>query len=164
MIIVLSALNGFEITITGLFTAFDPSLKIEVLKGKTFTIDSVKYDQLNKIEGVNNIAKVLEDNAMVKYGESQEIAIIKGVSANYNKVTQIDCTLVEGSFLLGNLDIAGGVFGYELASKLGLSINNTGGFVTIYVPKKGEFENLNPEQNLTIDRVLPTGTFLFRRK
>ncbi len=164
MIIVLSALNGFEITLTGLFTSFDPSLKIEALKGKTFTIDSAKYEQLNKTKGISNIAEVLEDNAMIKYGESQEIAIIKGVSANYNKVTQIDCTIVEGNFLLGNSDISGGVFGYELASKLGLSINNTGGFVTIYVPKKGEFENLNPEQNLTIDRVLPTGTFFVQEE
>ena len=42
MIIVLSALNGFENTLTGLFTSFDPALKIEALKGKTFTIDSLK--------------------------------------------------------------------------------------------------------------------------
>ncbi len=159
MIIVLSALNGFENTLTGLFTAFDPSLKIEVLKGKNFTIDSLKYQQLKKIKGVSNLAKVLEDNAMIKYGESQEIAIIKGVSDNYNKVTEIDCIIVEGSFLLGNSTINGGVFGYELTKKLGININNTVGFVTVYVPKKGEFENLNPEQNLTIDRVLPTGSF-----
>jgi lipoprotein-releasing system permease protein len=164
MIIVLSALNGFENTLTGLFTSFDPALKIETVKGKTFTIDSAKFEQLKKLEGVSDIAQVLEDNAVLKYGESQEIAIIKGVSDNYNRVTQIDCTLVEGSFKLGNSSINGGVFGYELASKLGLNINNTVGFVTIYVPKKGEFENLNPEQNLTIERLLPTGSFFVQEE
>jgi lipoprotein-releasing system permease protein len=164
MIIVLSALNGFENTLTGLFTSFDPALKIETVKGKTFTIDSAKFEYLRKTEGVADIAQVLEDNAVLKYGESQEIAIIKGVSENYNQVTQIDCTLVEGSFKLGNSTINGGVFGYELASKLGLNINNTVGFVTIYVPKKGEFENLNPEQNLTIERVLPTGSFFVQEE
>lgn len=164
MIIVLSALNGFENTLTGLFTSFDPALKIETVKGKTFTIDSAKFEQLKKLEGVADIAQVLEDNAVLKYGESQEIAIIKGVSDNYNRVTQIDCTLVEGSFKLGNSSINGGVFGYELASKLGLNINNTVGFVTIYVPKKGEFENLNPEQNLTIERLLPTGSFFVQEE
>jgi lipoprotein-releasing system permease protein len=164
MIIVLSALNGFENTLTGLFTSFDPALKIETVKGKTFTIDSAKFEQLKKLEGVSDIAQVLEDNAVLKYGESQEIAIIKGVSDNYNRVTQIDCTLVEGSFKLGNSSINGGVFGNELASKLGLNINNTVGFVTIYVPKKGEFENLNPEQNLTIERLLPTGSFFVQEE
>ena len=164
MIIVLSALNGFENTLTGLFTSFDPALKIETVKGKTFTIDSAKFEQLKKLEGVSDIAQVLEDNAVLKYGESQEIAIIKGVSDNYNRVTQIDCTLVEGSFKLGNSSINGGVFGYELASKLGLNINNTVGFVTIYVPKKGEFENLNPEQNLTIERLLPTGSYFVQEE
>lgn len=164
MIIVLSALNGFENTLTGLFTAFDPAIKVETLKGKTFALDSIKYTQLKQIEGIDEIANVLEDNAVVKYGESQEIAVIKGVSTNYNKVTQIDCTIVEGSFLLGNDAINGGVFGYELANKLGLNLNNTVGFVTIYVPKKGEFENLNPEQNLTIERVLPTGSFFVQEE
>jgi lipoprotein-releasing system permease protein len=38
------------------------------------------------------------------------------------------------------------------------------GFVTIYVPKKGEFENLNPEQNLTIERLLPTGSFFVQEE
>ncbi len=164
MIIVLSALNGFETTLTNLFTSFDPDLKIETLKGKTFTIDSVKFEQLKKINGIAEIAKVLEDNAVVKYGEAQEIAIVKGVSANYNLVTQIDSTIVEGNFLLINDEISSGVFGYELAAKLGLNLNNPVGFVTIYVPKKGEMDNLNPEQNLIIERVLPTGKFFVQEE
>jgi len=164
MIIVLSALNGFESTLTNLFTSFDPALKVETLKGKTFIIDPQKYSKIKAIAGVDEIAKVVEDNAVVKYGESQEIAIIKGVSENYNLVTQIDSTIVEGAFVLGNSEIEGGVFGYELAGKLGINLNNPVGFVTVYVPKKGELENLNPEQNLIIDRVLPTGKFFVQEE
>lgn len=172
MIIVLSALNGFETTLTGLFTSFDPSLKIEPLKGKTFAIKAEKYSQLKKIEGIQNMAEVLEDNAVIKYGESQEIAVLKGVSANYNQVTKIDSTIVEGDFLLhvkaeflaGNTTLNGGVFGYELANKLGLNIDNRVGFVTIFVPKKGEYDNLNPEQNLTIEKLLPTGKFFVQEE
>ena len=164
MIIVLSALNGFETTLTSLFTSFDPDLKIEALHGKTFTLDSTKLHRLTMIKGVKDMASVVEDNAVLKYGKSQEIAIIKGVGSNYNKVTQIDSTLVEGQFLLGNDEINGGVFGYELAAKLGLNLNNPVGFVTVYVPKKGELNNLNPEQNLLIERILPTGKFFVQEE
>ena len=164
MIIVLSALNGFETTLSTLFTSFDPALKIEAIKGKTFQLDTARYVELKKIKGIEEIAGVVEDNAVIKYGESQEIAIIKGVTDNYNKVTQIDSTIVEGEFELGNLEITGGVFGYELARKMGINLNNPVGFVTIYVPKKGELENLNPEQNLIIDKILPTGKFFVQEE
>ncbi len=164
MLIILSALNGFETTLTGLFTAFDPALKVETIRGKTFTPDSISLIKINQIDEIADIAFVVEDNAVVKYGESQEIAIVKGVSENYNKVTQIDSCLVEGSFLLGNSALNGGVFGYELANKLGIHISNSVGFVTLYIPKKGNFENLNPEQNLTIDRVFPTGSFFVQEE
>jgi len=164
MIIVLSALNGFETTLSSLFTAFDPSLKIETIKGKVFNVDSLKYEEIVRTNGVAYVSKVVEDNAVVKYGESQEIAIIKGVSDNYNRVTQIDSTIVEGKFLLGDDEISGGIFGYELAGKLGLNLDNPLTFVTIYVPKKGELQDLNPEQNLVIDRVLPTGKFFVQEE
>jgi len=164
MIIVLSALNGFEKTLTSLFTSFDPEIKIESVKGKTFVLDSIKYKQILKAEGIDKVAIVVEDNAVLKYGESQEIAVIKGVSDNYNQVTQIDCTLVEGQFLLGNDDIAGAVFGYELASKLGLNLENSLTFVTVYVPRKGELNNLNPAENLIMERILPTGKFFVQEE
>lgn len=164
MIIVLSALNGFEKTLTSLFTSFDPAIKIESVKGKTFILDSIKYQNILNTNGVAKVAKVVEDNAVLKYGESQEIAVIKGVSENYNQVTQIDCTLVEGQFLLGNDDIAGAVFGYELAGKLGLNLENSLAFVTVYVPRKGELNNLNPEENLIMERILPTGKFFVQEE
>lgn len=164
MIIVLSALNGFETTLTNLFTSFDPDLKIETLKGKTFVVDTFKYNKIKKIRGIIDIAGVLEDNAVVKYGESQEIAILKGVSENYNRVTRIENTIVEGKYLLTDNTISTGVFGYELASKLGLNLNNPVGFTTIFVPRKGEPDNLNPEQNLIIEKLLPTGKFFVQEE
>ncbi len=172
MIIVLSALNGFESTLTHLFTAFDPALKIESTKGKTFTCSSALMDTLRKMEGIDALSEVLEDNAFVRYGGSQEIAIVKGVSENYQGVTRIDSTLIEGRYIFdlriqtpsGEKHLNGGLFGYELANKLGLSIDKNIDFVTVYVPKKGEFSNLNPEQNLTIEKLIPTAKFLVQEE
>lgn len=164
MIIVLSALNGFESTLTSLFTAFDPELKVETVKGKNFIPDSVLLTRLRQTGEVKDFAMILEDNAVLKYGSAQEIAVVKGVSDNYNRITQIDCTLVEGSFLLGNTDVSGGVFGYELAGKLGLNLSNPVGFVTVYAPRKGETDPVNPEQNVHIDKILPTGKFFVQEE
>lgn len=159
MIIVLSALNGFESTLSNLFTAFDPALKIESVKGKTFNLDSKKRNAIQSINGVGMVAGVIEDIAVVRYGESQEIACIKGVSENYNLVTSIDSTMVEGSFNLGNSQVTGAAVGYELAEKLGINLDNPISFITIYAPSRGEYSASNPESNVVTDRVLPSGKF-----
>lgn len=158
MLIVFSALNGFEKTLTGMFTAFDPDIKIEVAKGKTFNPDKI-YNKLKKIDGINSIAYTLEDNAVLKFGESQEISVIKGVSNNYAAVTGIDTLIYEGEFALKKGEIECGAFGYELSEKLGLNINNPLGYVTIFVPSKGEINNLIPSENIITEKILPTAKF-----
>lgn len=158
MLIVFSALNGFEKTLTGMFTAFDPDVKIEAVKGKTFNPDKI-YNKIKKIDGISSIAYTLEDNAVLKFGESQEISVIKGVSNNYAAVTGIDTLIYEGDFALKKGEIECGAFGYELSEKLGLNLNNPLGYVTIFVPAKGEINNLNPSENIITDKILPTAKF-----
>lgn len=158
MLIVLSALNGFENTLTKMFSAFDPQIKIEAAKGKTFNPEKILL-KIKDIEGISNIASTLEDNAVLKYGESQEIAVIKGVSENFTAVNRIDSLVFDGDFALKRGEIECGVFGYELSDKLGLNLNNPLGFVTVYVPAKGEINNLNPEQNIVSERILPSAKF-----
>ncbi|MCC6722043.1 MAG: ABC transporter permease [Bacteroidia bacterium] len=158
MLIIFSALNGFEKTITLMFTAFDPDIKIETIEGKTFNPEKI-IGKLKKIEGISSIALTLEDNAVMKYGQSQEITVIKGVSENYSNVTGIDSLVFEGKYDINNDNYSSGVFGYELSEKLGLNLNNPLGFVTVYVPVKGDISNINPEQNIITEKILPTAKF-----
>lgn len=118
LVCTLSVFNGFESMIAGMFSSFDPDLQITPTKGKVFSINAPEVKKVYQLENVNNIAQVLEENALLKYGEKQAPIVMKGVSANFNKITDMDSLLLNGKFLLKEGDIDYGIMGIGLASKL----------------------------------------------
>ena len=70
------------------------------MEGKTFRAESLPLMQLEQTAGVQLISKVLEENVLLKYGEKQYIATIKGVDDNYTGITGLDTMLVDGEFKL----------------------------------------------------------------
>jgi len=100
LIIVLSVFNGFDHLIQTLFNSFDPDLKITIVEGKSFQADNEKLKQLSEIPGVVAWSKVIEENALIKYGEKQYIATIKGVDRNYPLINNLDSCITEGSYTL----------------------------------------------------------------
>ena len=100
LIIILSVFNGLETMVRSIFNTFDPDIKITAAEGKTFIADTSKLKLLSSIEGVSCYSLAIEENALLKYGERQYIATIKGVDDNYAMVTDIDSTMWEGDFIL----------------------------------------------------------------
>lgn len=159
LIIVLSVFNGLETLVQSIFNTFDPHLKITAAEGKTFQADPAKLALLAKVEGVSCYSLALEENALLKYGERQYIATIKGVDENYACVTGIDSTLWDGEFLLkSDKERPFAVPGIGIARYLGLNIN----FITplnIYVPRRTGSANLNPENAFVRKFIFPSGIF-----
>jgi lipoprotein-releasing system permease protein len=159
LIIILSVFNGLEKMVTGIFNTFDPDIKITASEGKTFIADSSKLKLLSKLEGVAVYSLTIEENALLKYGDRQYIATIKGVDKNYAGVTGIDSAMWEGEFVL---EAENGrpyaVPGMGVAEYLGMRIN----FITplnIILPRKTESLNLNPENALKSRFIFPSGIF-----
>ena len=92
----LSVFNGFQSVIEDLFSNFDPQIKIVTTSGKVFQPDSIA-DALNNPE-IEHYCYVIEDNALLKFGDKQLPVTIKGVPEDYNKVSGIDSILIEGEF------------------------------------------------------------------
>ncbi|HUU99822.1 MAG TPA: FtsX-like permease family protein [Bacteroidales bacterium] len=159
LIIVLSVFNGLETLVQSIFNTFDPHLKITAAEGKTFQAEPAKLALLAKVEGVSCYSLALEENALLKYGERQYIATIKGVDENYACVTGIDSTLWDGEFLLkSDKERPFAVPGIGIARYLGLNIN----FITplnIYVPRRTGSANLNPENAFVRKFIFPSGIF-----
>lgn len=159
LIIVLSVFNGLETLVRSIFNTFDPDLKITTVEGKTFIPDSLKLARLSTVEGVSCYSLCIEENALLRYGERQFIATIKGVDDNYVKVTGIDSTMWDGTFTLkSEQGRPYAVPGIGIANSLGLRIN----FITpldIFVPKKGADSNLNPENAFNRKFVFPSGIY-----
>ena len=151
LVCTLSVYNGFNDLIGSLFSAFDPDIKVALVKGKTFTLSSEFEKELREMEGIELISPVIEGNALVKYNDRQVAAIVKGVSDNYEQATKIDDIIFDGTFALKDEIVDYANFGLGLASSLGIKA----GFVyplEIYVPRRNATVNLlNPTASFSIE-------------
>jgi len=159
LIIVLSVFNGLEKLVSSIFNTFDPDIKITAAAGKTFAADSSMLKKLSQVEGVAVYSLTLEENALLKYGERQYIATLKGVDDRYVSVTAIDSSMWDGEFLLRSSNGRPyAIPGLGVSQYLGIGIN----FITplsIYVPGRSGSINLNPENAFNRKFIFPSGIF-----
>lgn len=159
LVIVLSVFNGFEGMFSAMYNNFDPDMQIIAQEGKTFTRDSTTIANLKKLNGVELVAEVLEENVLLKYDDRQTIAKAKGVDKNYTRLTLLDSCLVAGTMLLEYDDEAYALVGQEIAWKLAIDPSDIFKKMTIYVPSQGAVDVLNPEANFNKALVAPAGIF-----
>jgi lipoprotein-releasing system permease protein len=159
LIIVLSVFNGLESLVRSIFNTFDPDLKITPAEGKTFIPDSSALKLLSDINGVACYSLCVEENALLRYGEKQYVATIKGVDENYAQVTGIDSSMWDGGFVLrSEQGRPYAIAGIGIANYLGMRIN----FITplnIYVPKRTGTADLNPEDAFIRNYIFPSGIY-----
>lgn len=117
MVCTLSVFNGFQELFSSLFCAFDAQIKVSPIEGKTF-IPSASFETLQKLPEVEVYTEVLEDNVLLRYGDRQVPATLKGVSDNYRQLAAIDSVIVQGTFLLKDEIADYGVIGIGLAGIL----------------------------------------------
>ncbi len=160
LVIVMSVFNGFEDLTRKLYNTFDPDLKITVpvSAGKTFIADPEKLKQLKANPDVLTFSQTLEENVLVRYGEQQEIAVLKGVDDQYKFVTGIDTTVQEGQFNLWVNDTPQAIVGLGMSYKLRVGLN----FLTplhFYAIRNTSTISLDPTKALSQKLIFPSGKF-----
>ena len=158
LVVVLSVFNGFDNLIKSLFNSFDPDIKVTIVEGKSFVPDSAKYAQVKALPAIVEIAEVVEENALIQYGEKQYIATIKGVTNNFNIVSGIDKKISEGKFLLNNGKVPYAVVGQGVAYYLSVGLN-LGDPLVIYVPRRTAEVSYIPEEAFNKKYIMPSGIF-----
>jgi lipoprotein-releasing system permease protein len=158
LVIVLSVFNGFDNLVKSLFNSFDPDLKISLVEGKTFIPTHNQLGRLTAIPGVAAFTKVIEENALIRYGEKQLPATIKGVDNNYLEVSGLDTMIVDGKFSLMKDKINFAVIGRGIAYYLSVGLNFVNP-LTIYMPKRAEGYSLNPDEAFNVYNIHPSGVF-----
>lgn len=141
----LSVFNGFRSLIDGLFTKFDPQIKVVNANGKFFKDDSAMIARLEQLESICGVSRTIQDQALISYNSKQEVITLKGVDSRYPGQTGIlDILTGPGSYMLSD-DISDYIIpGIGLAHKL------ESGAVTdkpymVYVPKPGaKYSATNP--------------------
>ncbi len=158
LICTLSVFNGFQDMVAGLFTSFDPELKITAREGKVFDGAEPLMEAVRGLPEVKVSTGTLEENAMVQYRERQTMAVIKGVESNFEQLTAIDSILYgAGEFMLSDSIVDYAVMGVELIGTLGTGVQ----FVDplqVYVPKRNERVNMsNPAASFNTDYLFSPG-------
>ncbi len=154
----MSVFNGFEELAKKLYGTFDPDLKITASVGKSFFPDEEKLQRLKADPDVFAFSQTIEENVLVRYGDQQEIAVMKGVDEHYTNVTGIDTMMLDGKFLLRVNDAPQAVVGAGLAGKLHIGLH----FITpmhLYVVRSISSVSLNPETALSHLYIFPSGVF-----
>ncbi len=159
MVVVLSVFNGFGGIVEGMFSAFDPDLKITVREGKVFDYDNPLFEEALQVEGIQMISESLEENALFSFDGQQVPVLMKGVSDEFNNMTEMEKLMVDGTFKLRE-----DVVDYTtLGAGLAVSLGARPGFINpieIYAPKRDVRVNLaNPAAAFTTGYVQIGGVF-----
>lgn len=160
LILVLSVFNGFEDLLVGMYSNFDPDIKVSPAQGKTFTVSDSLLQEIYAINGVEQISQTLEEVAFFEYKDKQSFGTIKGVEDNYGYVINIDSTMREGTFKTreGLQDMA--VIGFSMRNALTVNLDDLFATISVHMPKRnpGIFEKP------FVSKVLnPGGVFLVQQ-
>jgi ABC-type lipoprotein release transport system permease subunit len=137
----MSVFNGFQGLVAGMFSAFDPELKITPVHGKVFNPETDLFLEIRAWPEIDLISETLEDNALVHYREREAPVILKGVSNRYSALTNFKSILIDGELELESEANNLALLGLGLANSL--SVN--AGFVfpmKISVPQRTATVNM----------------------
>lgn len=163
ILLVMAVFNGLEGTILDFFNSFNPDLKITASAGKTIkNADSLSL-RLKQVEGVELVAKSLEEVVLFEYEEQQEVGKIKGVTDNYPQLNGIDSALVEGRFNLHPQKGGGVIAGIGIGSSLALNVMDPFTYIKVYaLTKESKSKALgSPFRKISM---VPTGMFAIQQE
>lgn len=159
MVVVLSVFNGFGGIVEGMFSAFDPDLKITVKEGKVFDYHTPDFQKALSAEEISMISESLEENALFTFDGQQVPVLMMGVSQEFHLMTDMDRLMVDGTFRLREDVVDYATLGAGLAITLGARP----GFINpieIFAPKRDVRVNIaNPSTAFTTGYAQVGGVF-----
>ncbi|MBS1487815.1 MAG: ABC transporter permease [Bacteroidetes bacterium] len=158
LVIVLSVFNGLEGLLRTLNSAFDPEIKIEAAKGKTF---EATHELLSKIESVTGVAiatEVLEDYGYVRYRDADMVVTMKGVGDNFIDQHRIDPSIVDGKLKLRDSLGQYAILGKGIQYQLSVSVNESIYPLQVFYIKNGK-TTIDPTKLYSVSAIQPGGVF-----
>lgn len=159
LVIILSAFNGFETLVKGLYSSFYTDVRISAAHGKLLTMPEETVAKLRSFPGVRAVSMVAEDRALIRNGDYQAIVNVKGVDSSYSKVAGVPEKIIRGRFDVGTPANPGAVMGVGIENAIGIIADRSLFEVSVYMPRKGVSDLSNPLESLSQGEMLPTGSF-----
>ena len=162
LILVLSVFNGFEDLLTGLFSSFNPDVKVLPREGKVFVLEPEELAKIKELKGVENLSSTLEEIAFFEYKGSQDFGVLKGVDSNFDEVTGIDSTVREGQYLLRDGERVMVVLGVVMRNNLSINVDDDFSMMSVYMGKRKKVSALGDPFKKRF--VSPAGTFVIQQE
>ncbi|MCB0755224.1 MAG: ABC transporter permease [Flavobacteriales bacterium] len=159
MVIVLSVFNGFEGLVISLYNVFEAPVVIRPAEGKTLELSTIPTDKILETEGVIGIVEVLEESCLLRYRDKQYFARIKGVSDNFNELTDIDTMIIDGDAAMHVNGTPSAMIGSGVAYHLSVNVNDPINTIQVYVPKRGSSATIDPSKAFNVKQLFATGVF-----
>ncbi len=96
MVVVLSTLNGISDLVDKLYSPFDQDVTITPANGKTFPKESLALDGILALRGVGEASWIIEENVVLRSGDQQAVATMKGVEPQYLAMAALPGNMYDG--------------------------------------------------------------------
>ena len=137
LIVVLSVFNGMDQLLQKSTDSFSADLVIFPDNGKFFDLDSTLKRELGNNASIASYDEVVEEKALLKYGDRLTPVIVKGVGPDFAEHTHFTTHILEGDFHLGSEGAYKAVIGYGVAAELGIGIHFITPMVFYYPDRSG---------------------------
>jgi lipoprotein-releasing system permease protein len=159
LVIVLSVFNGLEGLLRSLYTSFDPQLKIEAVRAKTFEATPELLASVKGIQGVDIVTEVIEDYAYVKYRDAEMAAIIRGVSENFIDQKRLDNHIVSGKLQLREGDVGFAIVGAGVQATLSVAVEDDSHAMQVFYIKNAPTTTIDLSRMYARKSIRPGAVF-----
>jgi lipoprotein-releasing system permease protein len=145
LVILISAFNGIEQMIDRMYSEFDTDLSIQAIDTKTFNASQIDLKKIINIEGVNSIARTVDELVIIKNGERWVNARLIGVDSTFLVMAKMNKHLINKEQIgdYNNFIIPGA--GLQEKLQIGIDSENKYDPIVIYAPKRKI--SIKPGQN-----------------
>lgn len=161
LVIVLSVFNGLEDLLHSLNNSFDPEIKIEATKGKSFEVSPELIKKIEETKGVSYVTEVIEDYAYLRYRteSNNQVVTLKGVSENFIEQNRIpDVNIVEGELALQKNGINYAIIGNGVKYSLSIAVGDNMFPLQVFYIKNAR-PGADPSQLYSKMNILAGGVF-----
>lgn len=162
LILVLSVFNGFEGLVKSLYAEFYPEIRITPSKGKFLEVSDSLHQSIAHWPGVSAVSRILEEKAILQYGDHQTVIQLKGVDEQYSAISQLPDRIYHGKFSIGSQEAPQLVLGAGVEEALGVQAGRELASIRVFLPRRGGGRLLSTD-NIQESSLYASGSFLIQQ-
>jgi lipoprotein-releasing system permease protein len=165
LVIVLSVFNGLEELFRSLYGTFNSQIQVRAAEGKFFELNNGLLNTIRSVEGIQSVAEVIEDNAVITYREAQHIVKMRGVSDTFLTQNGLDSVIVAGKLVLQDKGTDYAIIGSGVQFILSVSLNDDLHPMQVWYPNNTKKTiDLNSPNAIFRKPIRPGGVFVIEQQ